>query len=179
MTYMHDKYQKEIAKKLQTELGIKNVMAVPHLTKIVVNMGVRNAVADKKNMEIAADAMALITGQKAKVTKAKKSIASFKLRENDKIGLVVTLRGSKMYDFFGKLVDIVFPRLRDFRGVSDKSFDKQGNYTMGISEYSVFPEIDPGKFDRVQGLQITIGTSGQTKEEALALLRAMGMPFQK
>lgn len=179
MTYMQDKYQKEVAKKLQEELKIKNVMAVPHLTKIVINMGVKNAVADKKNMEVSAQAVELITGQKPKVTTAKKSISSFKLRENDKIGLAVTLRGNRMYDFFGKLVDIVLPRLKDFRGVGKESFDTRGNYTLGISEYTVFPEIDPGKFDRVQGLQITIGTSAQNKEEALALLKAMGMPFVK
>ena len=179
MTYMQDKYQKEVAKTLQKELEITNVMAVPKLTKIVVNMGVKNAVADKKNMEIATAVMEMVTGQKPKVTSAKKSISSFKLREGDKIGLVVTLRGSRMYDFYAKLVDVVLPRLKDFRGVGKESFDSRGNYTLGISEYSVFPEVDPGKIDRIQGLQITVCTSAQTKEDAIALLRALGMPFVK
>ena len=123
--------------------------------------------------------MEQITGQKPKVTAAKKSISSFKLREGDKIGLAVTLRGNRMYDFYGKLVDVVLPRLKDFRGVSKASFDKQGNYTLGIAEYSVFPEIDPGKIDRVQGLQITVVTSATNKEAALELLQALGMPFVK
>lgn len=179
MTYIQDKYQKTVIKKLQEELGIKNPMAIPALKKIVINMGVKNATADKKNMEISADVMKIITGQKPKVTAAKKSIASFKLREGEKIGLMVTLRGNRMYDFYGKLVDIVLPRLKDFRGVSRDSFDGRGNYTLGLSEYSVFPEIDPGKYDRVQGLQITIVTSAGNKEHALALLSAMGMPFVK
>ncbi len=179
MNYVQEKYQKEVAKQLQEQLGIANVMAVPHLVKIVVNMGVKNAVADKKNMEVATQVMEQITGQKPKVTAAKKSISSFKLREGDKIGLAVTLRGTRMYDFYGKLVDVVLPRLKDFRGVSKNSFDKQGNYTLGITEYSVFPEIDPGKIDRVQGLQITVVTSATTKEAAEKLLQALGMPFVK
>lgn len=178
-SYVYDKYQKEVVKKLQEELGIKNPMALPKLTKIVVNMGVRNAIADKKNMEIGQQVMELITGQKPKVTSAKKSISSFKLREGDKIGLVVTLRGNRMYDFFGKLVDVVLPRLKDFRGVSKDSFDAQGNYTLGLSEYSVFPEVDPGKIDRIQGLQITVTTNARTKEEGLAFLKSMGVPFVK
>lgn len=177
--YVQEKYQKTVAKKLQEVLSITNPMALPKLVKIVVNMGVKNATADKKNMELGIQVMELITGQKPKVTAAKKSIASFKLREGDKIGLVVTLRGSRMYDFFGKLVDIVLPRLKDFRGISKDSFDSLGNYTLGISEYSVFPEIDPGKYDRVQGLQITINTSAQNKEQAFTLLKEMGMPFKK
>ena len=176
---MLDKYNKEVAKKLQEELGITNVMAVPHLKKIVVSMGVKFANADKKNMEVAAAVMEQITGQKPKVTQAKKSIASFKLRENDKIGLVVTLRGNRMYDFYGKLVDVVLPRLKDFRGVNSNSFDHMGNYNLGIDEYTVFPEIDPGKVERVQGLQVTIATSAKTPEEGRALLTAMGMPFTK
>ncbi len=179
MTYIQDKYTKEVVQQLEKELKISNVMAVPKLTKIVINMGVKNAVADKKNMEIATQVMELVTGQKPKVTKAKQSISSFKLREGDKIGLVVTLRGNRMYDFYGKLVDIVLPRLKDFRGVGKNSFDGRGNYTLGISEYSVFPEIDPGKIDRIQGLQITIVTTAKQKEGAEALLRALGMPFAK
>lgn len=179
MTYKQDQYQKEVLKKLQEELKIKNIMAVPKLSKIVINMGVKNAVADKKNIEVATKIMELITGQKPKVTSAKKSIASFKLREGDKIGLVVTMRGNRMYDFYGKLVDVVLPRIKDFRGVKKDSFDTRGNYSVGISEFTVFPEVDPGKFDKVQGLQITIATTAKTKEEGVALLRALGMPFQK
>lgn len=179
MTYVQDKYQKEVIKKLQETLKIHNVMAVPRILKIVVNMGVKNAVADKKNMEVATQVVEMITGQKPKVTAAKKSISSFKLREGDKIGLAVTLRGSRMYDFYGKLVDVVLPRLKDFRGVPKNGFDGRGSYSVGISEYSVFPEIDPGKIDRIQGLQITIVTSGKTKDETFALLQALGMPFVK
>lgn len=178
-SYVQDKYQKTVVKQLQGELGIKNPMAIPVLKKIVINMGVKHATADKKNMEIGTEVMKLITGQKPKVTAAKKSISSFKLREGEKIGLMVTLRGTRMYDFYGKLVDVVLPRLKDFRGVSKDSFDSRGNYTLGLSEYSVFPEIDPGKIDRVQGLQITVVTSAQDKEHAVALLKAMGMPFVK
>ncbi|HEX7042925.1 MAG TPA: 50S ribosomal protein L5 [Patescibacteria group bacterium] len=179
MTYVQDKYQKEVIKKLQEELGIKNPMAIPAIKKIVVNMGVKNATADKKNMEFGAEIMKAITGQKPKVTAAKKSISSFKLREGEKIGLMVTLRGNRMYDFYGKLVDVVLPRLKDFRGVSANSFDTKGNYTIGLYEYTVFPEIDPGKVERVQGLQITVVTSAKNKEHAVALLKAMGMPFVK
>lgn len=179
MNYIQEKYQKTVVKQLQEKLGITNSMAVPRLVKIVVNMGVKNAVADKKNMEVATQVMEMITGQKPKVTAAKKSISSFKLREGDKIGLAVTLRGNRMYDFYGKLVDVVLPRLKDFRGVSKTSFDTKGNYTLGIAEYSVFPEIDPGKIDRVQGLQITIVTSAMTKEDAFELLKQLGMPFTK
>ncbi len=179
MSYVQDKYQKEVVKKLQEALGITNPMAIPALKKIVVNMGVKHATADKKNMDVAADVMKSITGQKPKVTAAKKSIASFKLREGEKIGLMVTLRGNRMYDFYGKLVDVVLPRLKDFRGVSKDSFDTKGNYTLGLSEYTVFPEIDPGRIDRVQGLQITIVTSAKSKEHAVELLKAMGMPFVK
>lgn len=180
--YMSDlkkTYQDQIAKKLQEELHIKNVMAVPSLKKIVVNIGVKNANADKKNMEIAANAMAQITGQKAKVTSAKKSIASFKLREGEKIGLMVTLRGRRMYDFFEKLVTIVLPRIKDFHGVKKTSFDSRGNYTLGLYEYSVFPEIDLGKAERIQGLEVSIVTTAKDSKGAFTLLKEMGMPFQK
>jgi len=172
-------YQKEVVKKLEEELGIKNPMGVPALKKIVVNIGVKNAVADKKAIEVAAEIMAHITGQKAKVTAAKKSISSFKVREGDKIGLVVTLRGKRMYDFFEKLVKIVLPRIKDFRGVKKTSFDTRGNYTLGFSEYIVFPEVDTGKIDRIQGLEVVIVTSAKDKKEAFALLKGLGMPFQK
>lgn len=179
MNYVQEKYQKEVAGLVQKDLGIKNVMAVPRLLKIVVNMGVKNAVADKKNMEVATQVMEMITGQKPKVTSAKKSISSFKLREGDKIGLVVTLRGNRMYDFYGKLVDVVLPRLKDFRGVGKTSFDGRGSYSLGIAEYSVFPEVDLGKIERIQGLQVTIVTSSKDMKGTEALLKAMGMPFVK
>jgi large subunit ribosomal protein L5 len=176
---LRTKYNKEIAKKLQEELGIKNVNAVPKLKKIVLNMGIKDALSDKKNIDKSVEVMGQITGQKPKITTAKKSIATFKLREGDKIGTMVTLRGKRMYDFFDKLVAIVLPRLRDFRGVPTTSFDKNGNYSLGFSEDTVFPEIDPGKIDRLQGVELTIVTSAKDRKEGEALLRALGMPFVK
>jgi large subunit ribosomal protein L5 len=169
----------DLKQQLQTDLGIKNPMATPALKKIVVNIGVRYATADKKNMEVVSQVLTQITGQKPKVTAAKKSIAGFKLREGDKIGLMVTLRGNRMYDFYSKLVNVVLPRIKDFRGVKSTAFDPQGNYTLGLSEYSVFPEVDTGKIDRIQGLEICIVTTARDKEHGFALLKAMGMPFQK
>ena len=179
MSNLENTFKKEIAKKLQTDLGIKNPMSVPKLLKIVLNMGVKDALADKKNMEKAGEILAQIAGQKPKVMKAKKSISTFKLREGDQIGLVVTLRGQRMYDFYEKLVSIVFPRLRDFHGVKRESFDGRGNYTLGFAESTVFPEIDPGKVDKIQGLEITIVTTAKSNKEGLALLEALGMPFKK
>lgn len=179
MDKLQIRYKTEISKKLQEELKLKSTLATPRLTKIVVNMGVKDALADKKNIDKGIEAMSIITGQKPKVTAAKKSIATFKLREGDKVGLVVTLRGKRMYDFFEKLVGVVLPRIRDFRGVSVKSFDGRGNYTLGFAEDTVFPEIDAGKIDRLQGLEITIVTTGRDNKEGEALLRALGMPFQK
>jgi large subunit ribosomal protein L5 len=179
MENLQDRYTKTIRQDLQQKLQINNTMAVPKLTKIVVNMGVKDAVADKKNMERATAALAQITGQKARIAKAKKSIASFKLREGDAIGAMVTLRGRRMYDFFEKLTTIVFPRIKDFHGVSRTSFDGHGNYTLGFSEYAVFPEIDPSTVERSQGLEIVMVTSSRTDAEALALLEALGTPFEK
>lgn len=182
MADLKKRIKEEIGPKLKEELGIKNSMAVPSLSKIVLNLGVRNATSDKKNIEIAASALAEIAGQKPKVTAAKKSIATFKLREGDKIGLVVTLRGKRMYDFFEKLVSIVFPRIRDFHGIKKNSFDGGGNYTLGFAEISVFPEIDVGKMDTAllgQGLEISIVTTAHDKKEGYAFLSALGMPFQK
>ena len=179
MSNLQDTFKKEIAKKLQTTLEIKNPMSVPKLSKIVLNMGVKDALADKKNMEKASEILGLIAGQKPRVMKAKKSISTFKLREGDAIGLVTTLRGERMYDFYEKLVSIVFPRLRDFHGVKRDSFDGRGNYTLGFAESAVFPEIDPGKVDKIQGLEITIVTTAVNDKEGLALLEALGMPFKK
>ena len=173
------KYNTKIAKDLQKELEIKNSLATPMLMKIVVNVGIKDALADKKNVDAAVSILSQITGQKPKVTRARRSIATFKLREGDKIGAAVTLRGKRMYDFYEKLVGIVLPRIRDFRGVSPKSFDGRGNYSLGFQEAIVFPEIDPSKLERNQGLEITIVTSAKDNKEAESLLRALGMPFQK
>lgn len=173
------KFNTKIVKDLESNLGIKNFLAVPKLKKIVVNIGIKDALADKKNIDTAVSILEAITGQKPKIRAAKKSIATFKLREGDKIGAAVTLRGKRMYYFYEKLVSIVLPRLRDFRGVSLKSFDGRGNYSLGFSESTVFPEIDPSKIDSNQGLEITIVTSAKDNNEAMALLKALGMPFQK
>ena len=176
---LQDKFTTEIAKSLQAELGIKNVSAVPVLSKIVVNMGVKDVLADKKNMEKGAEILTQITGQKPKVMKAKKSISSFKLREGEEIALMVTLRGKRMYDFYQKLVTIIFPRFRDFHGVKKNSFDGHGNYTLGFAESAVFPEIDASKVDRVQGLEVSIVTTAKDDNQGYELLKALGMPFQK
>lgn len=179
MENLGEKYNSKIKMDIKKELDIKNINAVPKLTKIVVNMGVKDALADKKNVEIASEVLSQIAGQKPRIAKAKKSIATFKLREGDKIGVAVTLRGKRMYDFYGKLVGIVLPRIRDFRGVPLKSFDGRGNYSLGFSESTVFPEIDPSKVERVQGVEVTIVTSARDNKEAEVLLRALGMPFVK
>lgn len=179
MDNLQIRFKKQISENLKKELNIKNSMAVPTLSKIVVNMGVKDALSDKKNLDKASEIMAQITGQKPKWTSAKKSISSFKLREGDKIGLVVTLRGKKMYDFFERLVSVVMPRFRDFHGVKTTSFDGRGNYTLGFTESTVFPEIDPGKIDKIQGLEVSIATSAKDNKNGLALLKALGMPFTK
>lgn len=173
------RYQKEVLPKLQKELDIKNIMSAPRLAKIVLNMGIKDALSDKKNVEKAAAIMAQIAGQKPRINKAKKSIATFKLRQGDEIGVMVTLRGKRMQQFFVKLVSVVLPRLRDFHGVKRNSFDGKGNYTLGFSESTVFPEIDPGKIDKIQGLEIVIVTTARSDKEGFALLEALGMPFQK
>lgn len=179
MTDLQKKYKEEVIPQLQKELNLKNPMSVPGISKIVVNMGVKDAVLDKKNIEKMAQVMSQITGQKMKTTKAKKAIAAFKLRIGDPIGLVATLRGARMYDFFDKIVKIVLPRIKDFRGVKRTSFDKTGNYTLGLYEYSVFPEIDPGSVEKLQGMEIVIVTNARNNQDALALLTALGMPFTK
>lgn len=179
MSTLREQFKKEIADKLKKDLGLKNPMAIPALSRIVVNMGVKDALSDKKNVERAAVVLTTITGQKPRIAKAKKSIATFKLREGDEIGVVVTLRGNRMYNFFEKLVSIVLPRIRDFHGVKRESFDGRGNYTLGFSEYTVFPEIDPGKAERLQGLEISIVTTTQKDTEGMALLDSLGMPFKK
>jgi len=172
-------FNEEIVPKLQKRLKEDNAMAAPRLQKIVVNTSSREFLVDKKNIEKYAEDLVTITGQKPKVVKAKVSVATFKLREGDQIGLVVTLRGDRMYDFFEKLVKIVLPRVKDFSGVSRDSFDGHGNMTIGFSDQMVFPEIDSGKVDRIRSLQMIIVTSAKSDEEGLALLEEMGMPFKK
>jgi large subunit ribosomal protein L5 len=176
---LQENFKNELIKKLQEQLGIKNINAVPVLQKIVVNMGVKDALADKKNVEKAAELLGQITGQKPRVMKAKKSISTFKLREGDEVGLKVTLRGKRMYDFYQKLVTIVFPRFRDFHGVRKASFDGRGNYTLGFEESTVFPEIDASKFEKVQGVELSIVTTAKDDNQGYELLKALGMPFQK
>lgn len=176
---IQETYKTDIQGALQKKLGKTNPIAVPALSKIVVNMGVKGALADKKNMQNALSILTQITGQKPKVTKAKQAIASFKLRQGDQIGAVVTLRGKRMYDFFEKLISIVFPRIRDFRGVKKTAFDGRGNYTLGFSEHIVFPEIDPGKVDKIYSLEVCIVTTAKSDEDALVLFEALGVPFEK
>lgn len=172
-------FKEELVPKLGKSLGIKNHMAVPHLEKIVVNMGVKDAVTDKKIIEKMSAALGIVTGQKAKPTRARKAIAGFKIRQGDVIGLVVTLRGKRMYAFYDRLVKIVLPRLKDFRGVPRDSFDGRGNYTLGFHEYSTFPEIDLGSVERLQGMEMIFVTSASDNTQGFALLEALGMPFAK
>jgi len=172
-------YQKEIAKKLQNEFSIKNVMAVPKIEKVVLNMGIGEAISNMKVLDNAVEELTTIAGQKPVVTKAKKSIASFKLRAGVPIGTMVTLRGEKMYEFLDRLINIALPRVRDFRGVPTKAFDGRGNYTLGIRDHLIFPEIDYSKVDKAKGMNITIVTTAANDEQARFLLREMGMPFGK
>ena len=172
-------YYNDCVPALKEEFGYTNIMQVPKLEKIVLNMGLGEAVQNPKIVEGAAQELTLIAGQKAVVTNAKKSIAGFKLREGMPIGCRVTLRGEKMYDFFSKLVNVALPRVRDFRGVSPKGFDGRGNYSLGVKEQIIFPEIDYDKIDKIKGLNISIVTSAGSNAEGLSLLRLMGMPFRK
>ncbi len=179
MGTLKDMYFNECVPALKEEFGYKNAMQIPQVKKIVLNMGLGEAVQNPKIVEGAAEELALIAGQKAIITKAKKSIATFKLREGMPIGCCVTLRGDKMYDFLSKLVNIALPRVRDFRGLSPKGFDRRGNYSMGVQEQIIFPEIDYDKIDKIKGLNITIVTSAKTDKEGLSLLKMLGMPFKK
>ena len=172
-------YTKTVVPNLSKEFGFKNVMAVPKLEKISVNIGLGEATQNAKLMDGAVNELGQITGQKAVVTKARKSIAAFKLRENMPIGCMVTLRGDRMYEFFDRLVNVALPRVRDFRGVSTKSFDGRGNYTLGIRDQLIFPEIDYAKVEKTKGMNISITTTARTDAEGLALLKAMGMPFRQ
>ncbi len=175
---LQERYQDEIRPALAEQLGIKNSMAIPKVTKVVINMGVGSAVADKKNLELAFDAMTDIAGQRPVQTLARKSIAGFKLREGMPIGCKVTLRRQRMYEFLDRLISIVLPRVRDFRGVSRTAFDGQGNYTLSLTEQLVFPELNPDKYTKPQGMNITIATTAVNNEQGLLLLELMGMPFK-
>jgi len=179
MGTLKEQYETEVRPALQKQLGIDNVMDIPRIEKVVLNMGLGEAVQNPKVVEKAAEELTAISGQKAVVTRAKKSIATFKLREGMPIGTRVTLRKDRMYDFLTKLINIALPRVRDFRGVSFKGFDGRGNYSMGITEHIIFPEIDYDKIDQIRGLNVTIVTSSKTDEGAKALLDAIGMPFRK
>jgi large subunit ribosomal protein L5 len=179
MTSTRHKYVNDVVPELKKQFGFKNVSEVPKLMKIVVNMGVGDAVQNPKLLDAAMEDLAAITGQKPKLCKARRSVASFKLREGMPIGCKVTLRGDRMYEFYDRLVNVSLPRIRDFRGVSDKSFDGAGNYTLGIKEHIIFPEIDYDKIMQVLGMDITIVTSARTDEQALALLTHLSMPFRR
>ncbi len=177
MARLKDKYKNETAKALMEKFKYKNVMEIPKLEKIVVNMGVGDAKENTKILNVAADELSIITGQKPIITKAKKSVANFKLREGMPIGTKVDLRGEIMYEFFDRLVNIALPRVRDFRGLKTSSFDGRGNYSMGVKEQLIFPEIEYDKIDKVRGMDIVFVTTAQTDEEAFELLKLMGMPF--
>jgi large subunit ribosomal protein L5 len=179
MARLKERYHKEIAPAIAKEFGIRNPMAIPRVDKIVVNMGMGEAIANAKILDTAADELRAITGQKPVITKAKKSIASFKLRQGMPIGVMVTLRGERMYEFLDRLVSIALPRVRDFRGVSPKAFDGRGNYTIGVREQLIFPEIDFNKVDKLRGMNISIVTTARNDELARALLKALGMPFRQ
>jgi len=176
---LKETFNKELLPQLKEKLGIDNVMAVPKLTKVVINMGVGEALTDKKHLESAVNDLELIAGQKAVITKAKKSVASFKLREGWPVGCKVTLRGDRMYDFIERLVNIAIPRERDFRGLNPKSFDGQGNYSIGIKEQIIFPEINYDNIDKIRGMDICINTSASNMEDAKALLEVLNFPFKK
>ncbi|MFN0276898.1 MAG: 50S ribosomal protein L5 [Chitinophagales bacterium] len=173
------KYHKEVTGELKQKFGYKNVMQIPKLSKICVNQGVGQATQDKKMVDTSVAEITMITGQKAVPTKSKKDISNFKLRSNVAIGTRVTLRGDNMYEFLDRLISVALPRVRDFRGVNNKSFDGRGNYTMGINEHIIFPEIDIDKVNKITGMDITFVTTAKTDAEAFELLRAMGMPFKK
>jgi len=175
---LRSKFEKEVAPALLKELELKNVMAVPRLHKIVVNVGVGEATQNAKVLDPAVNELSQITGQKPIVTRAKKSIAAFKVRAGQSIGAMVTLRGDRMYEFFDRLVNIVLPRVRDFRGVSTKSFDGRGNYTLGLHDQLIFPEIDYAKVDKLKGMNVTIVTTAANDNQARTLLKHLGMPFR-
>ncbi|WMY95862.1 MAG: 50S ribosomal protein L5 [Arsenophonus sp.] len=179
MQKLHDYYKESIVKKMMCQFKYKSIMQVPKIEKIVLNMGIGEAVNDKKLLDNAASDLALITGQKPFITKARKSVAIFKIRQGYSIGCKVTLRGKRMWDFFERLIFIAMPRIRDFRGLSIKSFDGRGNYNMGVREQIIFPEIDYDKVDQVRGLDISINTTAKSDNESFVLLKAFDFPFRK
>ncbi len=179
MNIMHERYQKEVAPALFKQFGFKNVMQIPRIEKVVVNIGVGEALDNAKALESAVGDLTTVTGQKPVTTKARKSIANFKLREGRLIGAKVTLRGERMWAFLDRLLNIALPRVRDFRGVSANAFDGRGNYTLGLKDQLVFPEIEYDKIDKLRGMEVTIVTSARTDEHARALLQLLGMPFGK
>lgn len=179
MARLQEKYKTEIVGELKKKFGRDNINSIPKLQKIVLNMGVGKALQDKNRMKEAAEQLGMIAGQRAQVTKAKVAVSGFRLRENNEIGARVTLRGLRMFEFMDRLISVALPRIRDFRGINPKSFDGNGNYSMGLSEQSVFPEVDPDKMNFTQGMDITFVTSAQSDEEARELLRAFGLPFRE
>jgi len=178
MSRLKDRYQQDVAPALEKEFGYKNVMAIPKLEKIVVNMGLGEATGNAKIVDVGVDEIARVTGQKPVVTRAKKSIAQFKLRQGMPVGAMVTLRGERMYEFLDRLISVALPRVRDFRGVSPKGFDGRGNYTLGLRDQLLFPEIDYMKVDKARGMNVSVVTSARTDEEARKLLQLLGMPFR-
>ena len=179
MARLHERYHKEIVPQLKKKLGRENLLSLPRLQKIVVNMGVGKALQDKNRMEQAAEQLTQIAGQKSQIRKAKVAVSGFRLRENNEIGCRVTLRGRRMYEFLDRLISIALPRIRDFRGINPRSFDGHGNYSLGLAEQQVFPEIDPDKVTFVQGMDVTFVTSTKSDDEARELLRSFGMPFRE
>jgi large subunit ribosomal protein L5 len=179
MSRLKERYQREVVPALTKEFGYKNVMAVPKITKVVVNMGLGEGTQNAKVVDVGAEELAKITGQKAAVTRAKKSIAQFKVRRNMPIGAMVTLRGQRMYEFVDRLISIALPRVRDFRGISGRGFDGRGNYTLGLRDQLMFPEIDYLKVDKSRGMNISFVTTARTDEEARRLLQLIGMPFRQ
>jgi large subunit ribosomal protein L5 len=175
---LKERYKEEVLPRLVKEMGYKNRLQVPRLDKVVVNIGLGEAIQNAKAMDQAVGELQVITGQKPVVTRARKAIANFKLREGMAIGCMVTLRGNRMYEFFDRLVNVALPRVRDFKGVSDRSFDGRGNYSLGVREQIIFPEIDLDKVEKVRGLTVCINTTARTDAEGKALLRALGMPFR-
>jgi len=179
MARLLDKYKKDIVPALSKKFSRKNILSLPKITKIVVNMGVGKALQDKNRMEQAAEQLTHIAGQKCQITKSRMAVSGFRLRENQEIGCRVTLRGKRMYEFLDRLINVALPRIRDFRGVNPKSFDGNGNYSMGVSEQLIFPEIDADKVNFTQGMDITIVTSTRSDDEARELLKQFGMPFRE
>jgi large subunit ribosomal protein L5 len=178
MSRLREKYQKEVMPALKKEFGYGNVMAIPRVTKVVINMGLGEATSNAKIIDTAADELSKITGQKAAVRRATKSIAQFKVRQGQPVGAMVTLRGERMYDFLDRLVSIALPRVRDFKGISSKGFDGRGNYTLGLRDQIIFPEIDYMKVDKSRGMNVSVVTTAKTDEEARKLLQLMGLPFR-